>query len=82
MKPYSKLSAQEKTLINLKGVLNYNHFTLQSAVQNILQHNQDASLHTDINNSLERCIKDIDNILIKHSKCHENESKNSTDKDV
>lgn len=82
MKPYSKLTAQEQAIINIKGVLNYNNFTLQSAVQNILQNNHDTSLHTDINASLERCIKDIDNILLKHSKNNESKTKNTNDKDA
>lgn len=79
MKPYSKLTAQEQANINIKGILNFNHFTLQSAVQNTLQHSTDTSLHTDINSSLERCIKDIDNILLKHSKSHENKTEKPTE---
>lgn len=82
MKSFSKLSAQEQATINIKGIVNYNYYTLHSAVQNILQHNNDNSLHTDINSLLERCIKDLDNILLKHSKSNENKTKNSHSEDA
>lgn len=82
MKPYSKLTAQEQANINIKSIINFNHYTLQSAVQNILQHSTDTSLHTEINTSLERCIKDIGCILLKHSKNHESKTKNTTNEDA
>lgn len=77
MKPYTKLSSKEKTMHNIKGAINYNLFTITQPVQNLLSNNYDPDLHAAINSCLERCIKDMDDIFIKHSKppVNENESK-------
>ena len=84
MKPYSKLSAKEKSMHAINGAIQFNLFTLSNSVQNLLSYNFDPSLHTDTNSCLERCIKDMDSVFIKHSKLpyDENETKKSTDEDA
>lgn len=77
MKPFSKLSKIDKEMHAIKGSIQYNLFTISNPVNNLLSNNYDIDLHVDITKCLERCIKDMDDIFIKHSKppVNENETK-------